>query len=261
MTLTQQKEKIKFTTYEKIWFFSVTILAIIGTILFPEEDINGHNGKLILALYLVYTVLNVACELLIAKQSRWNFIISIFIELTEITIYVLLAYRFATMATVILFWLPIDIISFIVWTKHPDRKERELTEVRGLTGWQEVLVIVGIIVWTVGVGTLLVYVTENLTTTDLFAGRRDVEIVVCYLDALVSALDICNGTFILLRLKEQWIAWYLEVIVDAAILILSKQYFLLILTAGYLTNTTYGFIKWSRYIKTHHSEIGVKKAA
>jgi len=261
MTIETAKEKLKFTTYEKIWFSAVTILAVIAAILFPEEDVNGHNGALIMALYLLYTVLNVACELLIAKQSRWNFIVSIFIELTEITMYLLLAYRFATMATVIFFWLPIDIASFIVWTRHPDRKEKELTEVRGLTGWQEVLTILGILIWTVGVGTLLVYVTENLTTTDLFAGRRDIEIIVCYLDALVSALDICNGTFILLRLKEQWIAWYLEVLVDAAILILSKQYFLLILTAGYLTNTTYGFIKWSRYIKTHHSEIGGPKAA
>lgn len=240
-----------FTTYEKIWFLSVTLLAVIGAFLFPDEDVNGHNGSLIMGLYLAYTILNVACELLISKQSKWNFIVSVFIEITEITMYLLLAYRFATMATTLFFWLPIDIISFIVWRKHPDREKKELTEVRGLTGWQELLVILGIIVWTVGVGTLLVYVTENITTTDIFGGNRDVEIIVCYLDALVSALDICNGTFILFRLKEQWIAWYLEVIIDAVCIILAGQYFLLILTLGFLTNTTYGFVKWSRYAKEH----------
>ena len=61
-------------------------------------------------------------------------------------------YRFATMATTLFFWLPIDIISYINWSKHRDDEEDELTMVRKLKGYQEVLVIIGIIVWTVVVG-------------------------------------------------------------------------------------------------------------
>ena len=33
--------------------------------------------------------------------------------------------------------------------------------------------------------------------------------------------------------------------------ILSGQYILLVLKAGYMTNTTYGYIKWTKYIKEH----------
>ena len=33
--------------------------------------------------------------------------------------------------------------------------------------------------------------------------------------------------------------------------ILSGQYVLLILKLGYFTNTTYGYIKWSKYIREH----------
>ena len=135
-----------FTTYEKIWFFSILVLAIVFAILFPEEDINGVNGKLILALYLADIFLNVLCELLISKQSKWNFIVSLFVEITEILICVVLAYRFATMASTLFFWIPIDIISFINWSKHPDKKEEELTKVRKLSGWAEVAVIAGIVV-------------------------------------------------------------------------------------------------------------------
>ena len=61
-------------------------------------------------------------------------------------------YRFATMVTTLFFWLPIDIISYINWSKHRDDEEDELTMVRKLKGYQEVLVIIGIIVWTVVVG-------------------------------------------------------------------------------------------------------------
>lgn len=240
-----------FTLYEKIWFFSILILAGVFAVLFPEEDVNGVNGKLIMALYLADTFLNILCELLISKQSKWNFIVSVFVEITEILICVVLSYRFATMASTLFFWLPIDIISFINWNKHPDREDDELTKVRKLSGVMEVIVITLIVVWTVVVGYFL---TTLEIGTDLFGGNKLVENIVCYLDACASAVGIANGVFILLRYREQWIAWYICSILEAVINIISGQYVLLVLKAGYLTNTTYGYIKWTKYIKSHNEE-------
>ena len=42
------KQKLKnlwnyFTTYEKIWFISITVLAFAFAIIFPEEDLGGVN--------------------------------------------------------------------------------------------------------------------------------------------------------------------------------------------------------------------------
>ncbi len=227
------------------------MLSFIFAFLFPEEDVNGVNGKLIMALYLADTFLNILCELLISKQSKWNFIVSIFVELTEIAICIVLAYRFATMASTLFLWLPIDIISFINWHKHPDRKEEELTEVRKLSGLAEVLILIGIVVWTVGVGYFLT--TLEIGTT-LFGGNATLENIVCYLDACASAVGIANGVFILLRYREQWIAWYISSILEAVINILSGQYVLLVLKVGYLTNTTYGYIKWTKYIRAHKKD-------
>ncbi len=235
-----------FTTYEKVWFFSILVLAVLFAFLFPEEDVNGINGALIMGLYLADTFLNILCELLISKQSKWNFIVSVFVELTEIAICILLSYRFATMATTLFFWLPIDIISFINWHKHPDKQKEELTEVRKLSGWMELLVITGIVVWTIVVGGFL---SELDIMTDLFGGNQTLETIVCYLDACASAVGIANGVFILLRYREQWIAWYICTILESVINILSGQFVLLVLKLGYLTNTTYGYIKWTNYIK------------
>ena len=257
------REKIKklwnyFTTYEKIWFFSILILSIIFAFIFPEEDTNGVNGKIIMALYLADIFLNILCELLISKQSKWNFIVSLFVEITEILICVVLSYRFATMATTLFFWIPIDIISFINWHKHPDKKEEELTEVRKLSGKAEVLCILGIIVWTIGIGYLLTYLDIG---TELFHGNKTLEIIVCYLDACVSAVAVLNGVFILFRYREQWIAWYIDSILEGVINILSGQFVLLVLKVGYLTNTTYGYIKWTKYIKNHNKKTRKKKLA
>lgn len=237
-----------YTLYEKIWFLSITILAFVFAFVFPEEDIGGVNGKVIMALYLLNIFTNILCELLISKQSKWNFLVSLIVEASEIAILVICSFRFATMAATIFFWIPIDIISFFVWHKHPDKKETELTEVRKLSGWQRVAVIIGIIVWTVGIGYLLTLIdTEN----GILSSQPTLEKVCCYLDACCSAVGIANGLFILFRYQEQWIAWYMVTFLEIALNIISGMWVLLVLKAGYLTNTTYGYIKWNKYIKAH----------
>lgn len=237
-----------FSTYEKIWFISIMILATTFSILFPQEETNGVNGIVIMLLYLLDTFLNILCELLISKQSRFNFIVSIFVEIVEILICIVLMYRFATLASTLFFWLPIDIVSFINWTKHKDEKQEELTIVRKLKGYQEFLIIVGIVVWTIIVG----YVISGLNIqSDFLNDSQRIKTIVIYLDACASAVGIANGIFILLRLSEQWIAWYICSILETIINILSGQYVLLILKLGYFTNTTYGYIKWNKYIKNH----------
>ena len=240
-----------FTTYEKVWFMSIMVLATIFSVIFPEESANGVNGVIIMALYMLDTFLNILCELLISKQSRYNFLVSVLVEITEIVICIVLMYRFATMVTTLFFWLPIDILSFINWTKHRDDVEDELTMVRRLKGYQELLVLAGIAVWTLVVG----YFLSGLDiSTDFFGGNRSLEVLINYMDACASAVGVANGLFIFFRLREQWIAWYVCALLEAAINILTGQYVLLVLKLGYITNTTYGYIKWSRYINSHREE-------
>lgn len=245
-----------FTVYEKCWFITITILAIVFAFLFPEEDVGGVNGKIIIALYLADVFLNILCELLLSKQSRWNFIVSLFVELTEILICIVCAYRFATMAVTIFFWIPVDIVSFIMWSKHKDIKDEQLTEVKSLTGWQKILVIGAIVIWTIGIGFLLTLIDVE---EGLLSDNPTLLKVVCYLDACCSAVGVANGLAILFRYSEQWIAWFISTLLETAINIISGQWVLLILKAGYLTNTTYGFIKWNKYIKEHKQEIEVSK--
>ena len=240
-----------FTTYEKVWFMTIMTLATIVAEIFPEESANGVNGIVIMLLYLLDTFLNILCELLISKQSRYNFLVSVLVEITEIVICLILMYRFATMAVTLFFWLPIDIISFINWSRHKDDEQDELTVVRRLKGYQEVLVIAAIIVWTAVVG----YFLSGLDISSDFLSP-DISLAVTYIDACASAVGVANGLFILFRMREQWIAWYICAILEAIINILAGQYVLLILKLGYFTNTTYGYIKWSRYIKSHRQDSG-----
>ena len=239
-----------FTLYEKCWFLGIMVLAAIFAIIFPEESAGGVSGIVIMLLYLLDTFLNILCELLISKQSKWNFIVSVFVEITEILICVVLSYRFATMASTLFFWLPIDIMSFINWNrkKNTDTEQEELTKVRTLPGWIQVALIVAIGIWTIGIGYLL---TRIEIQSPLFGGNDVLANIVCYLDACASAVGIVNGLAIFFRFRGQWIAWFTVSILEAIINILAGQYILLVLKFGYLTNTTYGFIKWTKYIDDH----------
>lgn len=244
-----------FTLYEKCWFFGIAVLAAVFAVLFPEEDVSGVNGSVIMTLYLTDIFSNILCELLISKQSKWNFIVSLLVELTEIAICLVLAYRFATMAVTLLFWIPVDIVSFIMWNRHPDREDDRLTEVRRLSWKQDVLVVLGILVWTAVVGYLLTFIEVEGILSDY----PRLEQAVCYIDACASAMGIANGVFILLRYREQWIAWYIVAVLETVINIIAGQWILLILKAGYLTNTTYGYIRWTKYIKARRGETEKKK--
>ena len=246
-----------FTTYEKIWFFSILALTILFTILFPEDSEELLiNPKLIMTLYIVDVISNVACELLIAKQSKWNFLVSLVVELTEIAICIVCAYRWVTCAVTIFFWIPIDIISFISWNKHKDKKDENLTEVRKLNWWQNIILIAGIAVWTVVVG----YLLSLIDYEGILSYSEVVQDVGGYLDACASAVGIANGVFILLRYREQWIAGYivtfLEIVLNIMVIIEhTAQAVLLVLKLGYLTNTTYGYIKWTKYIKDKQANV------
>ena len=239
-----------FSTYEKIWYLSILVLSIVFAFVFPEEDINGANGKIIMVFYLADIILNITCELLISKQSKWNFIVSIGVELTEIATLIILASRFATMAVTVLFWIPIDIISFINWNKHKDKKENQLTVVRKMNWWQDLILIAAIAVWTLVVGYMLTWIDLE----GIYSYNEVIKDISCYLDACASAVGIANGLFILFRYREQWIAWYIVTFLEIALNILAGQWVLLILKAGYLTNTTYGYIKWTKYIKSQNND-------
>ena len=238
----------KFTTYEKIWFVSVIILSSVFAIIFPEEETNGINGNLIMTLYLADILFNVLCELLISKQSRYNFLVSLLVEIVEILICIVLKYRFATLAVTLFFWIPIDVVSFINWSNHKDEEDDELTVVRKLKGYQELLVILAIVLWTIGVG----YIISGINIQTDFINNKSLETTIIYLDACASAVGVANGLFILFRLQEQWVAWYICSAIETIINILTGQYVLIILKLAYFTNTTYGYIKWNKYIKNHN---------
>ena len=95
--------------------------------------------------------------------------------------------------------------------------------------------------WVVGTMVVLILVAGSMFTY--------------WLGEKITAVGIANGVFILLRYREQWAAWYIVTFIEIALNIMAGQWILLVLKAGYLTNTTYGYIKWTKYIKDKQANV------
>ncbi len=223
-----------FNKFELIWFFSVIVLLTLGMVFMPDLLFDDSSNTLIVVCSVLSIVANPLCELMISKQSKYNFLVSIaFIEITEMIIYFSLNLYSCALVS-LLFWVPIDIVSFFRWNKNKDNENEDLTKVKKLNWWQDILIVLGIAAFSFVVGWLLSLIPECEDT---------------YLDAFVSALGMANGILLLLRYNEQWYAWFAYLVFDAILWIIAGHYIMLITVVAMMINTIYGFVKWIKYIK------------
>lgn len=225
-----------FTLYQRIFLAAVLLLTAGFVIFFPNMMLEADYMAfpLLVVCSVISVISNPLCELLISKQSKWNFVIDFFlIEIPELIICLHFGW-YAIAFTIMLFWMTIDVISFIRWNKHPDKEDDNLTEVKSLKPWQSALTLVGIVVFGLVVGKLLQLIPDAADT---------------YLDAFAAAVGMANGILLLLRYSEQWIAWLITTVIYLIMDIVAGAYILLIGEVAMLVNTIYGIVKWRLYVK------------
>lgn len=227
-----------FTPYQIIYLSAVLLLTFGFLIFFPEYMFEEGTADSFFLVFItvIDTLANPLCELLIAKQSKWNFVVDFFfIEIPELLICMHFGW-YAITASIVLFWMPVDVVSFIRWHKHPDQEDENLTVVKRLKPWQTALVVLGIFAFGFIVGELL----------QLIPGASDT-----YLDAFATAVGMTNGILLLLRYSEQWIAWLITTVLYIFMDISQEAYILLVSEFAMLVNTIYGMFKWYFYTKKH----------
>lgn len=223
-----------FTPYQIIYLTAVVLLTTVLVVFFPEDVLGEYQSLALIVCAVVSTISNPLCELLISKQSKWNFVVDFFlIEIPELVICLHFGW-YAVAATVVCFWMPIDVVSFLRWNKHPDQEDENLTQVKRLKPWQSALTVLAIVAFGLVVGSLL----------RLIPGASDT-----YLDAFASAVGMANGILLLMRYSEQWLAWLITTILYLFMDISSGMYILLVTEIAMLVNTIYGIVKWYLYTK------------
>ena len=235
--MSQLKAFIKsFTPYQKWYLGIVLAITVIFVIFFPDYMLEDTSNTLLVVASIVCVLSNPICELMISKQSKLNFVVDIlFVELSELIVCFDNGW-FVTAIIICVFWIPVSALSYWRWSKHRDEEKEELTVVKTLTPKQDILVIAAIFAFAFLAGSLI----------QRIPGASD-----SYVDALSSGFGIANGVLLLARYREQWYAWIITLIMDAALYIRGGAYIMLITVAAMMVNTCYGYWKWYRYNKTH----------
>ncbi|MGN1201458.1 MAG: nicotinamide riboside transporter PnuC [Candidatus Caccovivens sp.] len=224
-----------FTTYEKIWLLVMLSAGVVISILFPESQ------GWVRVFEIITLIGGCTCELLVSKQSKWCFVISFFFyDLTQIVVYVADGYYVSALFEV-LFWMPILVVSFFSWDKKKDIENSSVTQVKQINWKKDLLIFIIVLCVSLATGLLFTFLGG------FFEGMSEF----WYIDALANTFSVCNGLFLWLRYREQWIAWLGVIICETIMWIISQNFIMLVLQVGYLTNTLYGLITWARYIKKH----------
>ena len=225
-----------FTKFEARYLTFVVVIAIGMAILFPEAMLTSTSSTLLLVCSVINVISNPLCEMMVSKQFRGYFIFDIFaIEIT----YVLLAYHlgwYTLMLSCILFWIPIDILSFVRWSKNIDQEDENVTVVKRLSWKTSMLLLIAVVAFSLIMGTIMTNIP----------GSQD-----SYLEAFATAMGMVNGVLLMLRYSEHWYAWVITTTLYLIMDISAGAYGLLIDDIAMMVVTIYGIFKWFSYTKKH----------
>lgn len=251
-----------FTPYQIIFLSVVFLLTAAFVIFLPGEmldetsdailevvpvlgnDQNVYNvlKSLVMVAAVIAALANPLCEMLISKQSRVNFVVDIlFIEIPEALICLWNGW-YAILGATLIFWIPIDVLSILRWSRKIDEEDQEKTIVRRLPWQWDAAIILAILAFGFGIGTAL----------KQLPGAAD-----SYLDAFATAFGMANGILLMLRLSEQWYAWFITLIFYVILYVRAESFIMLIPVTAMFVNTCYGFVKWLIYTKKHGQVIVV----
>lgn len=218
--------------YEWLMAAIMVAIAVYAMIVAFVDPASSQNPAWLTIINFVSAVCGVVCIFFCAKASISNFGFGL---VNTVVYIVYLAYWkiYGTMCLEIFFYLPFNIISWIVWARHRDDMQPELAKARRLTWWQDVIVGVVVCASTVIYHAILVRVGGN----------------VAWLDAATVALGIIATVLELFRYREQYALWIITDVVAVAMFVQHFDAVYLTKKSIYLIMAVIGLINWCKLNK------------
>lgn len=209
--------------------------AMITAFLYPTPD---GNPPWLTILNFVSAICGIICIFFCAKASVSNFIFGL-VNTIVYAIYLWYWHIWGTFALEMIIYLPFNIFSWIIWARHRDEKQKELTKARKLTIEQDTMV-GGIIIFST---VIYYYILKNI------GGE------VPLLDAATVAIGIIATALEMLRFREQYALWIITDIVAVAMYIQHFDPVYLTKKSIYLIMAIIGLINWCRLQKRNKANV------
>lgn len=212
--------------YEALWLAAFSIIAVVSTV---------SSGDTFFGFTVFFS--GVLCVLLAAKGNVMTYVFGVY----NVAGYAWIAYQnglFGELALNLAFFMPMNIIGFIVWRKKLETPQR--VSMRRLRPAQLALVGVAAVAGTAALG----YGLSQI------AGQNSP-----YLDAVTNVLSVIATLLMVARFREQWACYIIldgfTVAMWALRLVAGSPdgLIMVVMWSAYLVNAFYGYYVWSKNSK------------
>ena len=204
-------------------------LAVYNAIVNPEES---TNPLWLTIINFISAICGVFCVFFCAKANISNFI---FASVNTVVYAIFLYYHkiFGTFALEVLFYLPINFISWYIWSKHRDRVLTEKTKSKRLSLKQNIITTILIISGAILYHFILVKIGGN----------------VAWLDAFTLSIGIIAVILEMFRYKEQYVWWIITDVIAVIMYVMHFDLVYLTKKSIYLIMAVIGLINWTKLNK------------
>lgn len=235
MNLKKGFNNILISFKELKWYEIIMIIIMIGIAGYAVYDAVVNPGDTPLWLTIINfisAICGIMCIFFCAKANISNFV---FATVNTIVYAIFLFYNkiFGTFFLEVLFYLPINFISWYLWAKHRDKKLIEKTKTKRLTVFQNIVATILIVVGGLVYHVILVKMGGN----------------VAWLDAFTLSIGIIAVILEMLRYKEQYVWWIITDIIAVAMYIVHFDLVYLTKKSIYLIMAIIGLINWHKLNK------------
>lgn len=217
----------RLTWYE--WLMAVIMIVIAGYVMvsaFIDAD-STDNPVWLTVVNFVSAIAGVFCIFLTAKAVIRNFVFSI-VNTVSYMIYLFYWHIWGTFALEAFIYLPIAIVSWVLWLRHKDTIDREICKSKRLS--VGMIILIGVFVAVSGI------VYSHIL--DMMGDP------VPMLDAYTVAIGIIAITLEMLRYREQYVLWLITDIIAVAMFIVHFDPVYLTKKTIYLIMAFVGLYNW-----------------
>lgn len=222
--------------YEWLMAIVMIVIAARAMVLAFVAPSAGGNPPWLTIVNFVSAVCGVFCIFFCAKAEIANFVFGL-VNTVVYIVYLVFWKIWGTAFLEIFIYFPMNIISWIVWAKHRDGIQPELTKSKKLTLWQDTVAVA------ITIGAAFVY----------HAILVRVGGAVPWLDAFTVAIGIIATGLEMLRYREQYVLWLVQDVIAVAMYVVHFDAVYLTKKSIYLIMAIVGLINWVRLQKTRNT--------
>ena len=207
----------------------IASIAVVEAIIHPE---TSTNPLWLTIINFISAICGVICIFFCAKANISNFVFGV-VNTLVYAIFLFYHKIYGTFALEVLFYLPVNFISWYFWSKHRDKKLIEKTKAKKLTLLQNIICAAIITIGGIIYHSFLVKLGGT----------------VAWLDAFTLSIGIIAVLLEMFRYKEQYYWWIITDIIAVAMYIIHFDLVYLTKKSIYLIMAIIGIINWTKLNK------------